>query len=326
VSTVARKELYGRREVRLLLSWIINGHERVQPTWSQEKHSYAYPELDNLLGNPAAPRLLEELATEGLLERYTVDDLIVCPQCHTGDELHDRYLCLFCDSSDLQKGVLIEHYNCGHVDFAATFSRGGGLVCPKCNRSLKLIGTDYRRIENVFRCGSCKKDSSVPKVVHVCTKCGAQFNYEQADLRTIHGYKFVERFRGEVVANCTAERSLTDFLKEIGYSVEAPKVLTGASGVEHAFDIVGERDGERIVAALASDLHGVDEQTVANYFAKVFDVRPNLSILIAMPALTPRAKRMAALYKIQTFEGENLTEIMTQIRRAMGPPGEALGK
>jgi len=326
VSTVARQELYAHREVRLLLSWIVNGHEKVEPTWSREAHSYAYPELDKLLGNPVAPRLLEELATEGLLERYTVDDIILCPQCHAADELHDRYLCLFCDGSDLQKGVLIEHYNCGHVDFAPAFSRAGGLVCPKCSRSLKLIGTDYRRVENVFRCGSCKRDSSVPKVVHVCTRCNAQFNYEQASLRPIYGYKFVERFRGEVVANCTAETSLADFLREIGYSVEAPRVLTGASGVEHAFDIVGERDNERIVAAFASDVHGVDEQAVVNYFAKVFDVRPDLSILIAIPALTARAKKLAGLYKIQTFEGGSMTEIMEQLRRAMGPPGGAAAK
>jgi hypothetical protein len=319
VSTVGKQKLYERREARLLLSWIINGHERIEPTWNQEARSYAYPELDKLFGNPVAPRLLEELATEGLLERYPVDNSIVCPQCHIGDELHDRYLCLFCDSSDLQKGVLIEHYNCGHVDFAPAFSRVGDLVCPKCSRSLKLIGTDYRRVENVFRCGSCKKDSSVPKVVHVCARCNAQFNYEQASLRTIYGYKFVERFRGEVVVNCTAETSLADFLREIGYSVEAPRALTGASGVEHAFDIVGERDNERIVAALVSDVREVDEQTVINYFAKVFDVRPNLAILIAMPALTVRAKRFADLCKIQTFEGKDLTEIMKRIRTAIEP-------
>jgi hypothetical protein len=322
-SMLQRKELYRRREVRLTLGWIVNGHERVEPTWRQEAHSYAYPELDKLLGNPVAGRLLEELASEGLLERYTADGLIECPQCNSGDQLHDRYLCLFCDSSDLRKGTLIEHYSCGHVDFAARFSREGSLVCPKCSRPLKLIGTDYRRIEGIFRCESCKRDSSVPKVVHVCTRCNTQFGYEQASLRPVYGYKFVEGLRGEVVANCIMEGPLVEFLRAMGYAVEAPKVLAGLSGVEYVFDAVGERDSELIVFALASDPHAVDEQAVVTYFAKVFDVRPTRSILIATPALTPRAKRLADLYNIQTFEGENLTQIIEQMKKEIGLVGKA---
>jgi hypothetical protein len=316
MSSAERRALYLRRQIQTLLEWIINGHAKIEPSWIHESRVYRYSELDNLLGSPVAGLLLEELASKGLLKRYTVDDMIECPKCHSPDELRDRYLCLFCDSSDLRKGTLIEHYNCGHVDFAESFRGDGGLMCPKCDRVLKLLGTDYRRIDGMYRCQSCKRDSSVPKVVHVCTRCNQQFDYNQADVRPVYGYEFVEEFRGEVVANCTFETPLTEFLKKMGYSVEARKILTGLSGVEHVFDVFGERGDERIVIAIASDPKGVEEQTVANFFAKVYDVQPTRSILIAMPALRPRAKRLADLYKIEAFDGEDLNKIMEQMKNS----------
>jgi hypothetical protein len=168
----------------------------------------------------------------------------------------------------------------------------------------------------MYRCQSCKRDSSVPKVVHVCTRCNQQFDYDQAEVRPVHGYEFVEEFRGEVVANCTLETPLTEFLKKMGYSVEVRKILTGSSGVEHVFDVFGERGDERIVIALTSDPSGVEEQAVANFFAKVYDVQPTRSILIAMPALRPRAKRLADLYKIEAFDGEDLNKIMEQMKNS----------
>jgi len=319
-----RKELYERKDVRLVLGWITSGREDIRPEWNREGHNYTYREPDRLLGKSSA-ELLEELAKEKLLERYDVDEVVECPRCNSGRDLRDRYLCLFCDSTKLQKGTLIEHYDCGHVDFVERFSRVEGLACPKCDRPLKLIGTDYRRLENIFRCENCKKDSSVPKIVHNCSKCNFQFNHEEASLRRVYGYKFVEDFRGEVTVNCTVERPLVELLKEMGYSVEAPKILTGRSGADHAFDIVGERHAEQIVISLTSDPDGVAPDAVASFFGRLLDVRPDRSLLVAMPKLTAQARNMAALYKIETLEGKTLSDVMEQMRKTMRQTGQVAG-
>lgn len=321
MNAIHRTELYSRHEVRLILGWIIDGHDDIQPIWCAG-HSYQYSELEKLVGK-AASSILEELATEGLLERYPIDRVIVCPRCNSYSYVRDRYLCLFCEGPDLRRGTLVEHYSCGHVDLMERFKlkHVDGLVCPNCSRPLKLIGTDYRRIDNVFRCNDCKRDSSVPKVVHACMRCNLDFNHERARLRAICGYKLRQEYRTEVMLNCTVERPFIEFLKELGYLVEAPKALVGTSGVDHVFDIVCERNNEQVVIALASDPRGVGPEKVVSFFSKLVDVRPTRAVLVAMPALTPHARRIAGVYSIETLEGATLSQIIEQLRKMTGALG-----
>jgi len=258
--------------------------------------------------------LLDELASNGLYERYIVDSEPACPECGSSSHVHYRYECSFCQSRSLRKGVLIEHYGCGYIDFSEKFSRNGDLICPKCSGKLKLIGTDYRRIENLFRCLNCGKDFSIPNLLGRCRVCNVGFSPENAGIRPIYGYKFNEQMRSEVTANCIIEAPLTSLLREKGYEVETLKALKGSSGIEHLFDIVATEDGKHIVFAIASGTAEIGSEFVVSYFAKIFDVAPHRSVLIALPKLAEEARKLAGLYGLEVVEGESLEEVLKRLR------------
>ena len=312
LSTEARLKLYKRRDVRLVLSWTINGHEQLKPIWNG--NGYSFPELSKLLGASDVVPLLDELVSNGLYERYIVDSEPACPECGLSSHVHHRYVCPFCQSRNLRKGVLIEHYRCGYIDFSEKFSRNGDLICPKCSTRLKLIGTDYRRIEDLFRCLNCGKDFSLPNFSCQCYSCSVTFTLEKARVHSIYGYKFNEQMRSEVTANCVIEAPLASLLREKGYEVETLKALKGSSGVEHIFDIVAAENGKHMVFAIASGAGEIGNEVVVSYFAKVFDIAPHRSFLIALMKLADEARKLAALYGLEVIEGESLEEVLKRLR------------
>jgi hypothetical protein len=308
MSELSRLTLYRRGEVRFILNYIMSNNENLRPIFKNGQ--YTFPDLDKLLKGISTKSILEELAGYGLLERYPVDIVLVCPECGF-NEFTDRYLCPFCEGFKLERGTMIEHYDCSEVAFQKYYMKNGKLTCPKCLNVLRENGSDYRKIENIFHCIKCKKDFSVPKITHKCLRCSHSYSYDSTKLKTIFGYIFKEDFRDEVVANCKSEVPIINLLKENGYLVESPGTIKGKSGIEHIFDIIAyKQNNEKNIFAItiASSFEKVEPEVIVNHFSKAFDAKPSRSIIVAIPALNEDGKRLAKLYGIDVINANTLTE------------------
>jgi hypothetical protein len=102
--------------------------------------------------------------------------------------------------------------------------------------------------------------------------------------------------------------------------VESPGLLKGKSGANHSFDIVAyeEDKSQAIVVDLAMSTGTVfSEQPVIALFAKIFDVSPEKSYLIAIPKLSENGKKMAELYKILVIEAKNQEEAVASLEASL---------
>jgi len=305
-----RVRLYKRKDVRLILSYIVNKAGKLEPKLS--KNGYTFLTLNKILGKDPIP-ILEELAKEEIIKPYLVDVEVVCPKC-SSNELKEKYLCPFCMSFNLERKTLIEHYACGVVDSLEKFIHNGEYICPKCNKTLKLIGTDYRKIYNVYVCKECGKNFSIPNIFHKCLNCDYLFNHEEAKLNKVFGYKLNEDLENEIIANCIIETPLIDILKKEGYSVNSLDTLKGLSGINHVFDLIARKNDEIIAITIASDVEEVGVEAVTGHFMKVYDSHPTKSIMIAFPKLSNEAKKLANLYAIDLIEGESIEEIKEKFK------------
>jgi predicted RNA-binding Zn-ribbon protein involved in translation (DUF1610 family) len=289
---------------------MINEIEYLEP--KLDKEGYTFPTLDKILGKKSIP-IIEELAKKGILKPYLIDVEIVCPKCNS-NSLKDKYLCPFCMSFNLEKKTLIEHYACGAVDFLEKFIHDNEYICPKCNKTLKLIGADYRKIENAYTCKECGKNFSLPNIIHKCLNCDNSFNYEEAKLNQVFGYKLNEDLRNEIIANSIIEDPLIEILEGKGYSVSSLGMLPGLSGVNHVFDLIARKNEEVIAITIASDVEEVGVEVITSHFAKVYDSHPTKSIIIAFPKLSNEAKKLASLYAIDVIEGETIEKIKEKFK------------
>ena len=297
------------------MTWVVEGHENIRPVWVGK--SFGFPELNRLLDVTDAKPLLEELASAGIFERIPFDVELTCLACGSAEALRTKFVCPFCGKYDLQKETFIVHLPCGHTGPRREFISGETLICPKCKKGLVLVGADYRIVENMFSCRSCKADFPVPSIIHTCYDCKRDLRLEEADPRLVWGYRFREDLRGEVMANCVMDAALMDLYRTAGYKVERLKLLKGESGVPHLFDVVATKNGDDTVIIVASDVLGVGSQSVVSFFVKKVDVHPKHAILIAIPEMTEEARRLANAYGIEVVEGRDFQAVLSQLQNTL---------
>jgi len=88
----------------------------------------------------------------------------------------------------------------------------------------------------------------------------------------------------------------------MGYAVISPARIQGLSGATHVLDVYA-RNGEMDVALqIAVDSKQVEPSAVMTLFAKSYDLKPKLSILISIPFASGAAKQINSGYGITLVE------------------------
>jgi len=314
-----RFELYKERNTQVFLSKFLSGEiEELEPVYDA-KIGYRYPMVEAIVGNDASlvETFLNKLYDAGILKRRLFDKIIYCPKCDSAN-VSIHYCCPYCKSFDIQRSALIEHVKCGYMDVEEHFLKGNKLVCPKCHEELRKLDVDYRKAGMWCTCKECSKSFDIPVSAHFCRECRENFTFENAIIKDVYSYSLNEEAKAEVAAGWVLVAPLREFLVEEGFNVESPAFLKGKSGANHMFDIAaykGEVARKIIVIDLASSTeNSVSEQPVIALFAKIFDVSPDQTYLIAIPKINENGKKMAELYNIQIIEARNQKEAIKALK------------
>lgn len=309
-----RLALYKRDGVRRFVEWLLKQTVDIVPQVDSTTGEHIYADIPESTGN-----LLPELESVGILEKYLLDKVPSCPQCETSN-FSVAYVCPYCQAHDIERGMTVEHYACGHIDLESNFKRGFQLICPKCSRPLKLIGTDYRKIGTDYHCNSCNKFFDIPLIEFSCRKCRKNSKPEEVTLNPLYAYKLNANLRGELVAHCTLETQFTDVLKKSGFEITAPMVVTGLSGIEHTFDLHAWREGADIMLDFVSAGSEIGPEEIAAFFAKIYDTKPRRAILVAMPKLSQAAQKLSAMYNVEIIAAEIVAELIEKLSLLVNLP------
>lgn len=207
------------------------------------------------------------------------------------------------------------------MDVEENFRKGDKLICQKCHDELRKSEIDYRRAGVWCTCKDCSKSFDIPIVRLFCRDCHEDFTFEDAVIKDVYTYALKEEARKEAAEGWVLISPINEFLSESGFEVKSPAFLKGKSGANHMFDIValrGETEKKVMVIDLATSTDNVvSEQPVIALFAKVFDVLPDSSYLIAIPRLNDNARKMAGLYNIHAIEATNPKEAINNLKEEM---------
>ena len=310
-----RLALYRLNEVRRLVDRLLKGKGDFRPQRDPVAGDYVF-EVEGLSKSKTSA-LLDELETYDVLQKYRLDSVPTCPTCEHSN-FYVNYVCPFCQHRDLERATMIEHYNCGHTDFESSFKSGDKLVCPKCSRELKLIGTDYRKMERVYHCSSCKRYFGTPSIELACRMCEKVVPLDQVHMIATFGYRINEEIRDELVSHCSLESPIIDLLGRLGYETKAPWSEKGISGTEHTFDIHAQKDDSEIVLDMTSGTQEIGPESVVAFFGKVYDLNPRRAILVAMPGLSKDAERLSGLYKVEVIKGMSIEELVRNLEELLG--------
>ncbi len=312
----SRLPLYRRNDVRRLVVWILDGHDEIRPERNPQTGDYSYSEAN--FGGGDISVLLAELESYRILEKTMIDTVPICPGCQHSN-FHVTYVCPYSQHTTLEHGTMLEHYACGNADFESNYRSGlGGLICPKCRRPLKVVGTDYRKLERAYRCNGCGKFFGTPKLNLPCRVCGRKNEEEDLTMAPVYAYRINNLLRSELIANCSLSANVVAFFEKSGFKVTSPMKMPGLSGVEYTFDLGAKKDGQLIVLDMVSAEVEVGSQDVVAFFAKVYDAKPSKALLVAFPKMNPEALRLAAMYGVDVVGAQTPDEIMRKLTTVFG--------
>ena len=282
-----------------------------------------YPEAETVVdGDSAAARqLVEKLWDAGIFKRKFFEKVLVCPSCLSANVSND-YVCPNCNSIDIERRTLLEHAACGNIDSVDRFLVEGGLLCPKCNRELAKVGIDYHRLGSWFQCTQCGKRSDTPSPIHRCRNCGHSFTIKDTGFVNIYTYRLSPDSEEEFKRTYVVMKPIGTVFEESQFKVEMPGQIAGRSGALHRFDAIATKGRSEVVVldVIASDKQ-IDEVPVASLYAKIFDVGPTQAVLVAIPSVTEKARKLASLYRISLIEAPNSQGAAEQLKAKFGWTG-----
>lgn len=284
------------------------------------KMGYAYPSVSSLIDTSEVDtiNILESLANAGILIRQPYEKFYIDPDGLF--QLVPIERCPRCDSSNIVKGQLVEHFSCGYVGLDKDFKQDSRYVCPKCRKDLRLIGTDYRNVGIHYRCQDCSEVFTVPVVKWRNMKTRKIWSSEDLKEVEASSYQFSPDKKGWLEFQLKPKTQLVDFLKQRGYQVHELAQLTGRSGAVHTVDVLAIRDdiitkinlGIGILVAPSGEPE-VGLESLFRFDTRAYDIGINYKVVIAIPKLGQEALNFAGRQMIRAFEAKTLATVVADI-------------
>ncbi len=293
---------------------------------------FSYREADETLGTTGRETalMLESLVKEGLLLSESYEKILVSPAGSV--QLIPVERCPSCDSSQLTRGQLIEHFSCGHIGPEEEFTKGLNQVCPKCKRELKLIGTDYRKPGARYVCDSCHGVFPTPVIKCHCLRTGEYYHLEELRHISLNSYQLNGAYKKKLEFELEPKRQLVEYMTRLGYEVQESVQVQGRSGAMHTIDIQASMHGlitKHIVAvgilAAQNDESEVAIDSLFSFDSKIYDTGIENKMVIAVPRFSAEAAKFAERQGIRVYNIEELRALLVRQVNSAGRPADGSG-
>jgi hypothetical protein len=318
--------------------FLFGGIREVVPIVDKTRQGgYYYDELSSRGWNTSRQEVaLDSLSRRGYLNPVPREKVLHCRDCGSAN-LEFRSECPNCNSVRLAREKVIEHFACGMVEKESAFKRASGdLICPKCNKKLELIGSDYRSLGWMYMCQDCGalNAEAMPKLR--CSNCGLALSPEQENEIYLFAFSLNQDLLPKLREAVRPVEKIVRLFQRQGYTVFAPAFVRGKSGTQQTFDLLvlgtpfdtprssaGEQahEGEltqprnTVVDILTSD-NQVSQQDLNRVYLKIIDVN-QIGVVFAIPRLSESAKAFANSHDVRFFEGESIDIAIQQSQRLL---------
>ena len=320
-----RQKILSDPSTRELLRRLIVENRPLAPEVGPDGQMH-YIAAEEVLGAPKATEAwIGEMLSGGILKKTTYKDFVTCPTHLRADPLV-QLECTKCKARKMRKTSLVEHLYCGYIDADSKFDKDGFLVCPNCKRPIHKA-EELRSSGVWFECQNCLTKTSLPKVVFTC-RDGHEFSTSDIRLTTAYTYVVEESVVAQLKNTLILAPALVELLTSMGYAVSSPATLQGRSGTSHSLDVYGMKGGgpaagnADVAIQIAVDAVAVEPSAVISFFAKTYDLRPKLAVLITIPSASEAAKQINAGYGITIVEDADGSGAVQKVKALL----ESLGK
>lgn len=128
--------------------------------------------------------IIQKLEAEKKIIKLKNVKEIACPDCGLV-KISQIFHCPSCKGSNFKQERLIEHYQCSNVSSANSYVDD---ICPKCRKKIRVLGSDYRVMNNYYVCNDCTEKFPELSTDFLCLRCNNRFEIEKAKWETSPAY------------------------------------------------------------------------------------------------------------------------------------------
>lgn len=260
--------------------------------------------------NETIEEILFSLTDKGYFFEREFDRSIFCPSCGS-IHVYSKLNCPRCASYMVNRHELIEHPNCGYIGGIDELTRNArGYVCPNCNeiiRNKKIdvarLKSDYLVIGSSYSCDNCGHKFDKPNTTHNCQECGLVFNFRQASYEKLYNYVLTNKIEELIPTRAVRDilRAIETQLIEKNFQVELNGQLTGKTGEIREFDLIAEKNNNKMVLDISS---WGKKDDILNLLGKKLDVDAKSTVLIDLSG-NNTLDELGIVYEVKTFNGKN---------------------
>ncbi len=313
-------------EVQKLLRQLKAGNMvELKPSFDSKRGQITFPDAERITGlsSEKAISLLDFLAENGILVKVPSGTFYTCPICDSKNLILISG-CPVCRGESLKSGRALEHLTCGYVGMEGAFIGKTGFQCPNCKKALKELGKDYRRVSNYYRCLSCGRLIDKPIQSFRCSNCQRRTPLEEVRMDAFDWYLLNPDGAKNLEKHALDLTSAADVFEKHGFNSKLDAKVKGRSGIYHDVDVIAwykERPDSEEKPDLLLDLvisaEPLSEGSISALMIKAIDIGTQNAIIIAVPAISKTASKLASFYGIIARGCEKVAEIPGEMNRIL---------
>ena len=260
---------------------------------------------------------LDDLVSDGILEKKVYEKLIVCPVHPDTFSSSMRLYCPKCHSMDVEKLNLFEHKKCGYITESTNFDfvEHESSSCPSCKKEIKNFEKEIRVPAMWYQCDDCseKFDNAVIKL-H-CRKHEHDFDTNSGQFVTTYSYKLKN---SEISINSDTNQIKDELLKLLqGYNFNAKLNVSikGKSGNVHDIPIYAKSkiSNESILIFIKNPSGGIDQTELNSILVPKLDIDPTNTLLVTVSDINDGMENFAKHYGIHLISEPDFAQILSRV-------------
>lgn len=289
----------------------------IKPFVDYNKGLLFYPILSKIGEMQDNVQCLDDLVSDGILEKQVYEKLIVCPVHPETFSSSMRLYCPKCHSMNVEKLNLFEHKKCGYITESTNFdfSDHENSNCPSCKKQIKNFEKEVRVPAMWYQCDDCdeKFDNAVIKL-H-CRKHEHDFDTNSGQFITTFSYKLKN---SEISINSDTNQIKDELLKLLqGFNFDGKLNVSikGKSGNVHEIPIYAKSktSGESILIFIRNQPSGVDQTDMNSILVPKLDIDPTNTLLVTVSGINDGIESLAQHYGIHLISEPDFSQILSRV-------------
>jgi hypothetical protein len=260
---------------------------------------------------------LDDLVSDGILEKKVYEKLVVCPVHPETFSSSMRLYCPKCHSMNVEKLNLFEHKKCGYITESTNFdfTDHENSNCPSCKKPIKNFEKEVRVPAMWYQCNDCEEkfDNAVIKL-H-CRKHEHDFDTNSGQFVTTFSYKLKN---SEISINSDTNQIKDELVKLLeGFNFDAKLNISieGKSGNVHEIPIYAKSKttGKSILIFIRNQPTGVDQSDMNSILVPKLDIDPTNTLLVTVSGINDGIESLAQHYGIHLISELDFSQILSRV-------------